>query len=171
MIIPSSISKAINDKASPMDNAYFEHAKKALDALNKVTEESYCYDYMSNIINVLERTYKGFLKAATKVCDWYRLPSENFLTNDHDILGMVLEIKDNFPDVFPRVEREVWRDTKNFLRDLRKEYTMSRYESYPDFTEFKAVREYTNNQYKLITEFILDKGLEKTNDKELELDY
>lgn len=171
MNIPSSIIKTVTDNAGPMDNNYFNHAVSALTALNKVTEDVYCYDYMSNVINALERLYKGFLKTATKTCDWYRLPSENFLNDDHDILGMVLEIKDNFPDVFPRVEREVWRETKNFLRDLRKEYTLSRYESYPTFEEFKAVREYVNGQYKLLESYINNRSLEKTNDKELELDY
>lgn len=171
MNIPSSVTKVVNENAHPMDNSYFNHAESALKALNKVTEDTYYYDCMANIINTLERVYKGFLKTATKQCDWYRLPSEKFLTDDHDILGMVLEIKENFPDVFPRVEREVWRETKNFLRDLRREYTLSRYETYPDYSEFKAVREYVNNQYRLLESYINDKRLEQTNDRELEIDY
>lgn len=171
MNIPSSIINTVNQSSGPMENNYFIHAISALNALNKVTEATYCYDYTANIINALERLYKGFLKTATRLCDWYRLPSENFLSDDHDILGMVLEIKDNFPDVFPRVEREIWRETKNFLRDLRKEYTLSRYESYPTFEEFKAIREYANGQLQLLESYINNHYLEKTNNKELELDY
>ena len=171
MNIPDSIARVIEVSADPMENSYFLHAKGALNALNKVTSETYCSDYMANIINVLERTYKGFLKAATVQCDWYSLPHEDFLTDDHDILGMVLEIKKHFPDVFPRVEREVWRQTKNFLRDLRREYSLSRYETYPSFSEFVAVRDYVNRQYGLIEKYIRENHLEQSNDKELGLDY
>ena len=170
MNIPSSIVKTVNQNASPMDNIYFNHAVSSLKALSKVTAETYCYDYMSNIINTLERLYKGFLATAIKECDWYVLPSENFLCADHDILGVVLEIKENFPDVFPRVEREVWRETKQFLKDLRREYTNARYETYPTFEEFKMVRDYVVGQYELLADYINNK-LELTNDKELEIDY
>ena len=171
MNIPISVIQTVENSAAPIDNSYFNHAEKAIQALDMVTPNSYCYDYMSNAINALERLYKGFLKAATKVCDWYRLPSETFLTDDHDILGMVLEIKDNFPDVFPRVEREVWRETKRFLRDLRAEYSHARYDTYPTYEEFRSVLEYIKSQQKLLTDYIKRGTLEETNDRDMGLDY
>lgn len=169
--IPKSIIQAFEKSSDPMDNDFFLHAKKALKSLNQMTEELYCYDHVSMAINSLERIYKGFLKAATIHCEWYSLPSENFLNEDHDILGMVLEIKENFPDVFPRVDRQAWRDTKDFLRDLRKEYSRARYDDYPSYSEFYDIRAYVNAQYELIENYIKSRDLIKDGDQELHVDY
>ena len=171
MVIPESVVAAIEKELKPEENSYFNHAVEALNALNKITKESYCSDYMSNVINSLERLYKGFLKAATKVCEWYRLPSESFLTDDHDVLGVMLEIKENFPDVFPKTDRETWRDTKAFLRDLRHEYTSARYETYPTFEEFSKVLGYVNAQKEILLSYIQKGLLEENYDKGLNEDY
>lgn len=173
MNIPLSVVQAINNNAGPLENNYFTHAIKSLQALNKVKEDDYCYDYTSNIINTLERLYKGFLKSASKFCEWYEPPGGidgAFLTANHDLLGMLKEIKSSFPDVFPRTAREEWRETKKFLMDLRREYTSARYDTYPSFDEFKTIRDFVNGQYTLIKTYIENRGLEKTNEDELEND-
>ncbi len=154
MIIPQSILNQIAENANPMDNKYFNHAISDLNSLNKVTEETFCYGDISRAANILERLYKGFLYAGEKQCDWYQLPIPDFLTNDHNILKLVIEIKDSFPNFLPRLSREEWRETKTFLKDLRQEYTNSRYSSYPTFEELISIRKYINNQFELISEYI-----------------
>lgn len=171
MNIPSSITNLVKEKAGPMDNAYFYHATSAYESLKKVTEKTYCYDHVSMVANTLERLYKGFLMSASEKCDWYSLPSSHFLSADHDILGMVLEIKQNFLDVFPRQDRQSWRDTKAFLRDLRNEYTAARYNSYPTYQEFVSIRNYLNDQYNLITSYLKENDLSKQDENEFSIDY
>ena len=167
MIIPPMIQKQIASQSSPMDNRFFHHAINALESMNKTTEENYCYDDIAKAANILERIYKGFLQAAHNHCDFYTLPSASFLDNDHDIFGIVMEIKQYFPDVFPRQNREEWRITKNFYRDLRMAYTDSRYSTYPNYSEFVNLREYVNEQYKMISDYIKEGNLTQTS----ELDY
>ena len=171
MNIPSSITNLVKQKAGPMENTYFYHAKSSYDALCKVNEDSYCYDHVSMAANTLERLYKGFLATAAEKCDWYSLPSPNFLSADHDILGMVLEIKQNFPDVFPRQDRQTWRETKVFLRDLRSEYTAARYTSYPTYQEFVSIRSHIKSQFELITDYLKENDLSKQEENEFSIDY
>lgn len=171
MNIPVSITSQIKKDASPVDNAYFYHAEKALDALQYVTSDSYCYDHVAMAANTLERVYKGFLQSAVEHCDWYQLPSPNFLTADHDILGMVLEIKSKFQDVFPYQDRSQWRDTKMFLRDLRMEYSNSRYTSYPTYEEFVTLRKYVSQQFNLIYDYVKEGNLTNQPDKDIPVDY
>lgn len=171
MNIPSSITSLVKEKAGPMDNVYFYHAISAYESLSKVTEKTYCYDHVSMVANTLERLYKGFLMTASEKCDWYSLPSARFLSADHDILGMVLEIKQNFPDVFPRQDRQSWRETKSFLRDLRQEYTSARYTSYPTYQEFVALRGYLQSQYNLISTYVTENDLSKQEENEFSVDY
>ena len=171
MNIPSSISNLVKENAGPFDNPYFYHAQSSYESLNKVTENTYCYDHVSMVANTLERLYKGFLQSASEKCDWYSLPSPRFLSADHDILGMVLEIKQNFPDVFPRQDRHSWRETKTFLRDLRSEYTSARYSTYPTYQEFVSLRSYMNSQYELITSYLKENDLSKQEENEYSIDY
>ena len=172
MNIPQSILQTVSDNANPLDNHYFSHAESSINALNKVTGDLYCYDYMSNMINALERVYKGFLLAATKECDWYQLPTSDYIGKDHDILKLLQEIKSNFPSVFPREDRDAWRNTKSFLNDLRREYSLARYDSYPTYDEFSKVRDYVNNQYDIVKDYI-EQGrfVEDNKDSEYEIDY
>jgi len=116
MNIPASVTKQIKAKSDPLDNAYFYHAESANRSLQMVDLNSYCYDHVSIAANTLERIYKGFLKSAADYCDSYQLPNHKFLTEDHDILGMVLEIKRSFPDLFPYQDRNQWRETKVFFK-------------------------------------------------------
>lgn len=169
MNIPSNILHSVKKTSNPLENRWFLHAENALQSLNKVSTETYCYDDISRCANVLERLYKGFLQAANDHCDFYSLPTPDFLNCDHDILGMVLEIKQNFTDVFPYMDRSDWRETKNFYRDLRQAYTESRYLTYPSYEEFSQLREYTNQQWDLITLYIKEGKL--TNDYDFGLDY
>lgn len=173
MYLPNTILAQIKKEGNALDNRFFIHAEKALCAMNKLTADTFCYDDVSRAVNTLERVYKGFLQAAENKCEWYSLPSSNFLSADHDILGMVLEIKDSFPDVFPRQERQEWRDTKTFLKTLRQEYTNSRYASYPEFHDFSLILSYVQSQYDLITDYIKEGNLDKENEKESEhvIDY
>lgn len=170
MNIPSSIVSQVKKNSGPMDNKYFIYAESALNSLKKIDSDSYCYDYVSVAANVLERIYKGFLQSAVDNVDCYQLPVPNFLNMDHDILGMVLEIKRNFPDVFPYQDRQQWRDIKTFLRELRTEYTDARYNSYPTYEEFVAIRSYVDSQFNLIRNYIKEGNLTKEQN-EMELDY
>lgn len=165
--IPAAITKQIVVQSSPMENKYFVHAISALNSMNKTDETLFCYDDVSKAINTLERLYKGFLLAAHDHCDFYTLPSNNFLEKDHDILGMVLEIKQNFPDVFPRQDRSDWRATKDFYREIRRAYSDSRYITYPDYSEFLTLRAYVNQQYELLSSYIKEGNLTKS----VEFDY
>lgn len=171
MNIPASITNQIKKEASPVDNHYFYHAEKALNALKYVNSDSYCYDHVAMAANTLERIYKGFLQSAVDNCDWYQLPSSRFLTADHDILGMVLEIKSKFQDVFPYQDRSQWRDTKMFLRDLRMEYSDSRYTSYPTYEEFVTLREYVSKQFDLIYNYVKEGKLTNQQDRDFSIDY
>lgn len=99
------------------------------------------------------------------------MPSLNFLDVDHDIYGMMAEIKTNFPDLFPYQSREEWRQTKNFLRDLRSEYSAARYSSYPTYEEFNIIRQYVKNQFTLIEEYLKEGKLLKNTEKEIPLDF
>lgn len=171
MHIPTSITSLVKENAGFMDNPYFYHAINAREALNRITEKTYCYDYVAMAANTLERLYKGFLQTASEKCDWYSLPSPRFLTADHDILGMVLEIKQNFPYVFPKQDRQTWREIKAFLRDLRSEYTSARYTTYPTYQEFVSIRNYLNSQYKIITSYLEKGDLLKQDENEFSLDY
>lgn len=171
MNIPSSIQNRIKENSGPLENTYFFHAKSAYTALNKVTEATYCYDHVSMVANTLERIYKGFLQSAADHCEWYSLPSERFLSADHDILGMVLEIKQNFPDVFPRYDRQQWREMKGFYRDLRSEYTAARYTSYPTYKDFVTLRSYMQSQYNLITSYLKENSFQNQMDNEYSVDY
>lgn len=164
MNIPESVIKAIEKNSSPLDNSYFNHARKSLSALDKVTEETYCSDYMSNAINCLERVYKGFLKAATIKCDWYQLPKENFLTIDHDIWGIYKEIKKSFPDVFPRLDTNEWSEFRKYMLDLRTIYTDARYSTFPDYKEFLAVKDFAKSELQIIEDYINEQNLEKSNE-------
>ncbi len=171
MQIPKEIISKIEQNTDIMDNNYFNHAVSALNSMNKLTEDNYSYDDMSKAANTLERVYKGFLYAAELKCDWYSLPYKNFLKEDHDILGMLEEIKKNFKEVFPREDRESWRATKNFLRDLRREYTSSRYDSYPTYDEFKVVLRYVNTQYEYIKDYIEKTKFKDDEEPGLRIDY
>ena len=166
MTIPDNILTALSQSEKPMDNNYFNHAASALKALKAVTEDTYCYDHLSMAANTLERIYKGFIKAAEKHLEWYSIPADMSLTQNHDILGFYIEIKQSFPNVFPRIDRDEWRATKEFLRDLRSEYTQARYESYPAFEEFQKVLKYVEKQYEIIQNAV---EAEIVNDKEEEL--
>lgn len=173
MYLPNTIISQVKRESDPFDNRFFRHSQNALNSMKKVTDDTFCYDDISRAINTLERIYKGFLEAAQNKCDWYSLPSPNFLDADHDILGMVLEIKQSFPEVFPRMERQDWRDTKNFLKSLRVEYTDSRYSSYPNFAEFQTLLTYVQTQNKIICDYIKLNPFDKENNKisDYELDY
>lgn len=154
MEIPNCVVDKIKKSANPLDNNYFNHAIPAINSLKNINSKNYCYDYFSMTINTLERLYKGFLDAANTHAEWYTLPSPHFLKDDHDLLKLVLEIKNNFSEVFPQTSKEEWRDIKNFLRDLRSEYTNSRYTTYPDYTDFKKLYNYVENQYNLLKDAI-----------------
>ncbi len=171
MYIPENIINIIEGNADPMDNNYFNHATSALNSINKVSEDNYCYDHISMAINTLERIYKGFIKAAVKECEWYQMPYDRFLTDDHDLIKLIKEIKANFPDVFPREDTDSWRATKNFLRDLRMEYSAARYDSYPTYDNLINLRRYINQQFNIIKEYIESGKLEDKNDVELKEDY
>ena len=171
MNIPASIATQVKENASPVDNAYFYHAESAMKSLEKVTLDTFCYDHVSMAANTLERIYKGLLQAAVEQCDCYQLPSPNFLTADHDILGMVLEIKRSFPDVFPYQDRSQWRDTKAFLRDLRMEYSNARYTSYPTYDEFCAIRSYVKAQFDLIYNYVKEGNLSMQEERDFGIDY
>lgn len=148
MNIPSFVAK---EKQGLLNNSYFYHAQEAFKALQRVTASTYCSDYFSMAVNTLERFYKGFLYYQAENTEWYDLPSPKFLTADHDILGMVTEIRKHFPEAFPVNSKEEWEETKKFLRDLRAEYTASRYTSYPTYDEFDAIRKYTQRQMSKLT--------------------
>lgn len=169
MNIPTVIVNKVKQTSSPLENRWFIHAEKALNSINCVTTSNYCYDDISRCANTLERLYKGFLQAANDHCDFYSLPSPDFLNADHDILGMVLEIKQHFTDVFPYMDRSDWREMKNFYRDLRKVYTESRYMTYPSYEEFLQLKEFTNQQFEMIYSYIKEGKL--TKDYDFELDY
>jgi len=171
MYIPENIINEIDKNADPLDNSYFNHALPALNAINKVDSESFCYDDLSRAANVLERLYKGFLQAAVVKTEWYQLPYEKFLVEDHDILGMLKEIKRNFPEAFPRQDYNTWRATQSFLIELRQAYSFSRYTTYPTYEEFDKVRKYVNHQKDIFVEFIKEGGLEENRDTELKEDY
>ena len=171
MYIPENVRKSVKKNEDPLDNNYLNHAFSALKALNRVTEETYCYDDMSRAANVLERVYKGFLDVARSKNDWYQLPEEDFLTKDHDILGVFKEIKKSFPDVYPREDRDSWRATVKFLIDLRREYTNSRYISYPTYEDFVVIRKYVNDQYNIAKDYLKSGKLEEKDDNELKEDY
>ncbi len=171
MYIPESLIEDINKNTGPMENRFFEHAFSALKALNKITADTYCYDDISRAANVLERIYKGFLQAAVIKDDWYQLPEEDFLDKNHDILGMLKEIKRSFPEVFPRQERDDWIATQKFLSDLRKAYSESRYITCPSYDEFSLIRRYVNQQTEVIKEYLESGRLEEIHDLELREDY
>lgn len=171
MVIPSTIINSVKENSDLMDNRYFSHAIMALKSLDAVKEDIYCPDFVSMAANTLERIYKGFLDTASTHCDDYQLPSLNFLDVDHDIYGMMAEIKTNFPDLFPYQSREEWRQTKNFLRDLRSEYSAARYSSYPTYEEFNIIRQYVKNQFTLIEEYLKEGKLLKNTEKEIPLDF
>ncbi len=171
MNIPVSIINSIDKNADSMDNKYFVHALSALDAINKVNKDNFCYDDISRAANVLERLYKGVLYAATVKTEWYQLPDEKFLVQNHDILGMLKEIKRNFPNAFPRQDRDDWRATQRFLMDLRLAYSEARYTTYPTYEEFDMIRKYVNQQKEIVEEYIKSGDLEKDDDKELREDF
>lgn len=171
MYIPESVIKQVDKASDPMDNRYFNHALSALNSLNKVTEDFYCYDDVSRAANVLERLYKGLLYAAESKNEWYQLPEQDFLNNDHDILKVLIEIRHSFPEVFPRESRDEWRATQRFLIDLRKAYSESRYETYPPYNEFCAIRRYVNQQKDYIEEYIKSGELEKSFEDTIKEDY
>ena len=170
MNIPSDVINIINKNSGPLNNNYLIHAKNALEVLNKVTKDTYCYDHMSMVINTLERYYKGFLKASTDICDWYNLPDEEFLAVGHNLLKLVVEIKHSFSNVLPRTNWEEWQKTKDFLRDLRLEYTNSRYNTCPSYEEFKTVLEYKNDQKSRLMEYLNNKVLETSKEVETDID-
>ena len=163
MNIPSFIAK---EEQGLWDNSYYFHAHEALKVLQKVTPYTYCSDYVAMTINTLERLYKGFLCYQVEHRDWYDLPSPKFLDADHDILGLVKEIRKHFPEAFPVNSKEEWEEIQNFLRDLRIEYSTSRYKTYPTYEEFDAIRKYTQRQMVKLNSCIqsyqskLEKGIE-----------
>lgn len=169
--IPQSILSAVKKESDVMDNRYLTHAIMALKSLDFVNEDNYCPDYISVAANTLERIYKGFLEAATIHCEDYQLPQPNFLTCDHDIYGMMMEIKRTFSDVFPYQSREDWQNTKKFLRSLRSEYTNARYSSYPTYEEFCSVRTYVKQQYQIVETYLKEGYLNKKEKEDYSLDY
>lgn len=169
MIIPSSV---IQTTRNPLENQYFVKANQTLSQIQKTTKETYYDDLISIAINTLERFYKGFLQAASDFDKDYTLPHPKFLTRDHDLLGMVVEIKENYPNVLPRYSKSDWHDFKNLLRDFRSYYTSARYTKDFTFEDFTQIVNFVQQQAELLQTYIKEKGFEeyqKSNDFPLDM--
>ncbi|MCR5202473.1 MAG: hypothetical protein K6D02_05230 [Lachnospiraceae bacterium] len=154
----------INKKSDPLENHYFIHAFSALEALNRVDKNNFCYDDVSRAVYTLERLYKGFLYAAQENLGWYRVPDTQFLTQQHDLSVLFKEIMNCSPYVFPRQNRYEWEETQQFLKDLSNACFESRYTTYPTYEEFDSIRKFVNYQKKIIETFIKSGGLEETDE-------
>ncbi len=173
MNIPQYLIDEINKNSDPLDNHYFLHAFSALDSINRVDEKTFCFDDMCRAINTLERLYKGLLYAADCKLSWYHIPDStpNFLRSDHNLIRIFREIVENFPKAFPRQSHNEWQKTKDLLYRLRKSYTASRYDDYPTYEEFDAVRTYVNDHKDIIVNYIKEGNLEEKLEEEFEEEF
>lgn len=158
MNIPSNLLK-INK--TPLDNFYFYKADEAFEKLKNIKESGYFDDLMANAINTLERYYKGFLYAASEYDENYSLPRADYLKNDHDLIKLVREIQNNYPEVFPYQSRAEWSETSSFLRSLRHAYTAVRYSENSSYQEFQQLMTYIEFQKENIVDYIKDKGFDE----------
>lgn len=151
-----------------LDNIFFDHAFTAWLRLKDIRDEKipYISDDYSILINTLERFYKGFLQSKLSTNKEFTLPKD-YLTNDHDLLKLTKKIE-KFTPLF-NCKNDEERNNKNiFFRNIRKQYTSSRYSEFISKTDFDKLYDFVEAQKSLLLNHLQNK--DKSIQEEFSLD-
>ena len=147
--IPTSILQKIPN--TPKGNNFFDHAEKSFRQCEKYYsgEYEFCSDNVAQIINVLERYYKGYLEVTFKErgCP---IPKEE-LEMDHHLYKYAKMITDN--GLIPLIDtscHEKINESRVFYRELQNLYIDSRYKTTCSFEDFKKIFEFVSTQREII---------------------
>lgn len=172
MIIPQDILCQFEGYNEYFDNDSFQHAISAYEKLSKIKEEDYFEDLYSNLICTLERFYSGFLISAEKYIDVYFIPKDKadpygrkITETKHKLFALKREILNNF-DVFPSQSLEETAREKGILSNLTREYSDSKYSTYPTYEEFRSVLEFVTREKEYIEQYLNDRMLDKYIDRD-----
>lgn len=167
MIIPQEVLHNTDGYNEYFDNDMFRHAKIAYEKLSKIKEEDYFEDLYSVLICTLERFYSGFLTSAEKYLSDYYIPKDaadpkcrKITETKHKLFTLKREIVNNF-DVFPYKSREEWARERDVLSNLTKEYSSSKYTTYPTYAEFQSLFAYVTQEKNIIEEYLNNRQLDK----------
>jgi len=156
MIIPNCVLETV--KKMPLDNHYFYHAEDAWERATDIYngQIKFYSDDISLLINTLERYYKAFLQAKKDEDPSY-LQYPGFLTSDHDLNKLVVEIE-RFVPLTKCETRQDYKERREFFDNLRREYTTTRYTARPDFNEYKQLYQFVSKQRDIVIEYFQEKN-------------
>ena len=170
-----------NPQKDPNVNMYYIHADAAWDRMTKIYEGKYpyIYDDYSQLINTLERYYKGFLLTMFNNIPGYKFPLVEhhekeplyFLEGTHNLAKLTKHISDKFFNVSNTYTNEGLKQFNDKLYKLQKDYTDARYRTTPSKKEFSEAYEFADSQIKNLKKYqeqILsnlkeDKDIERTS--------
>lgn len=161
MLIPPAVKNAIKKK--PTDNSYFFHAEDAWKILTEIYngKASYCSDHYAQLINTLERYYKGFLQYKADSDPEYKL-NEELMYHSHSLPRLVDEVERYIQLFHPETVRDQ-HEIRRFLANLTKEYTLSRYDSFISKEDFDELYDFVKNQKEIVLQILQSKKSEKSN--------
>ena len=170
MNIPSAVMKQV--KKSPTDNMYFYHAFDSLEGLQEVYDGKvkFRYDHSSQLVNALERLYKGAILSKTESDPNIKI-QPGYLTQGHNIASLVDTIEMTIGwQLTPIESRRDYKERYTFLKDLQKLYTDARYNTFPTYEEFKKIFDFVELQKETILEYLNPK-VKTLEEEEMEDDF